>query len=429
MDRRRIIVRRKAPTSVWSFIVAPVALSLALSGCGGVDADIAVRQDATEITADFEYDFGEVEIGESGEVIFTIGNDAFYDDLELIGGTPITINNSVSFMLSDPAVSPIPPDGSSTFAVVFEPIGVPGENSGLVSISSNDPDESPFEFWVVGTAIDPISSSYIVTYSANGANAGSVPSDSSNYEQGQVVTVLGNTGSLVRTGYNFAGWNSAADGNGVAYAAATTFSMGSADVTLYAIWTTNPVYSVIYNGNGNTGGTVPIDLGTYEQGQSVTVLDNTFGLLKTDNLFTGWNTTTDGSGSTYSMGQTVTVGIADVILYAEWWAVPTVSGTYTGSMSGTVYGSPYAGTLTITLTQNQDSVSGSYTSDVGSSGTVSITLVPNTTADLTAFQASPCSGTFIGWASVEESGDRITGSHSGTDCGGTVTTTFDVTRL
>jgi len=50
------------------------------------------------------------------------------------------------------------------------------------------------------------------------------------------VTVLG-IGSLVRTDYTFAGWNEADNGSGTAHAAATTFAMPTAIVTLYAQWT------------------------------------------------------------------------------------------------------------------------------------------------------------------------------------------------
>ncbi len=53
---------------------------------------------------------------------------------------------------------------------------------------------------------------------------------------GATVTVLGNTGGLAKAGHHFAGWNTAADGSGTAYAAGATFGMGTADVTLYAQW-------------------------------------------------------------------------------------------------------------------------------------------------------------------------------------------------
>jgi uncharacterized repeat protein (TIGR02543 family) len=83
------------------------------------------------------------------------------------------------------------------------------------------------------------STGYTVTYSGNGHTSGSVPIDTVLYEQGQTVTVLGNTGSLVRAGYIFEGWNIQADGNGAVYSPGQTFTIGAADVDLYAGWTAN----------------------------------------------------------------------------------------------------------------------------------------------------------------------------------------------
>ena len=172
---------------------------------------------------------------------------------------------------------------------------------------------------------------YTVTYNGNGNTGGSVPIDSTNYEQGQTVTVLGNTGNLVKTGYSFAGWNTQADGSGTTYTQAQTFTMGAANVTLYAKWTANPTYTVTYNGNGNTGGSVPVDSTNYEQGQTVTVLGNTGNLVKTGYSFAGWNTQADGSGTTYTQAQTFTMGSANVTLYAKWTANPTYTVTYNGN--------------------------------------------------------------------------------------------------
>jgi hypothetical protein len=75
-----------------------------------------------------------------------------------------------------------------------------------------------------------------VTYDGNGSTGGNAPSDVTPHAQGVTVTVLGNTGTLVRTGYAFAGWNTKADGTGNSYAANATFTMGAADVTFYVVW-------------------------------------------------------------------------------------------------------------------------------------------------------------------------------------------------
>lgn len=81
-----------------------------------------------------------------------------------------------------------------------------------------------------------VATTYSVTYNANGADSGSVPSDDTDYDDEATVTVLDNTGSLVKDGYVFSGWNTVADGSGTTYAAGATFTI-SANTTLYAVWT------------------------------------------------------------------------------------------------------------------------------------------------------------------------------------------------
>ena len=84
---------------------------------------------------------------------------------------------------------------------------------------------------------EPQTDTFTVTYDDNGADTGDVPTDTNSpYESGSTVTVLGNTGTLVKDGYTFAGWNTAADGSGTDYAAEDTFTI-EADTVLYAKWT------------------------------------------------------------------------------------------------------------------------------------------------------------------------------------------------
>ena len=77
---------------------------------------------------------------------------------------------------------------------------------------------------------------YTVTYDANDATSGSVPVDDAEYEEGEVVTVLLNSGGLARSGYAFSGWNTSADGSGSSYSPGDTFAMPAQSVTLYAQW-------------------------------------------------------------------------------------------------------------------------------------------------------------------------------------------------
>ncbi len=76
---------------------------------------------------------------------------------------------------------------------------------------------------------------YSVSYDGNGSTGGTIPSDSTQYLDGATVTVATNSGNLVKTGYSFAGWNSAADGSGTDYAAGGSFKI-VASVTLYTKW-------------------------------------------------------------------------------------------------------------------------------------------------------------------------------------------------
>jgi uncharacterized repeat protein (TIGR02543 family) len=79
-----------------------------------------------------------------------------------------------------------------------------------------------------------------MTYNANGATSGSVPSSGSFTSGGSATTVATNSGSLQRTGYTFSGWNTSANGNGMAYAAGTSSYSTNSNVTLYAAWAPNP---------------------------------------------------------------------------------------------------------------------------------------------------------------------------------------------
>ena len=81
-------------------------------------------------------------------------------------------------------------------------------------------------------------STYSVTYNANGATSGDVPEDDNEYESGDEVTVLGNTGNLAKTGNVWSGWNTNASGTGTTYQADDTFEI-TASTTLYAKWTPN----------------------------------------------------------------------------------------------------------------------------------------------------------------------------------------------
>ena len=81
---------------------------------------------------------------------------------------------------------------------------------------------------------------------------------------------------------------------------------------------TPPTYTVTYNGNGKTSGSVPTDASSpYSSGATVTVKGNTGNLAKTGCTFGGWMTNQYGGGTTYAPGETFTIS-GNTTLYAKW---------------------------------------------------------------------------------------------------------------
>ncbi len=90
---------------------------------------------------------------------------------------------------------------------------------------------------LLGFVSPPPAASYTVTYDGNGKTSGDIPVDSNTYAAGATVIILGNTGTLAKTGFTFAGWNTSADGIGTTYSQAQHCTMGAANLILYARWT------------------------------------------------------------------------------------------------------------------------------------------------------------------------------------------------
>ena len=83
-------------------------------------------------------------------------------------------------------------------------------------------------------------------------------------------------------------------------------------------------YTVTYNSNGATGGSVPNDGSDYASGNSVTVKANTGNLVRTNYEFQGWSESPTATTPTYAVsGTTITpanfnMGTSNVTLYAVW---------------------------------------------------------------------------------------------------------------
>ena len=81
-------------------------------------------------------------------------------------------------------------------------------------------------------------------------------------------------------------------------------------------------YIIKYDGNGADGGTAPTSQ-SKTQYTDITLATNSGGLTRIGYRFTGWNTTPDGAGTTYSAGAAYRAD-EGVTLYAQWEAVDAV---------------------------------------------------------------------------------------------------------
>ena len=143
-----------------------------------------------------------------------------------------------------------------------------------------------------------------ITFNANGGT-------------GEMAALMANPGydkklssnTFTREGYTFTGWNTKADGTGTGYADGAIVNF-SANTTLYAQWTQNPVITFDANDGKGIMGTQ-----TVNPGVSAALPANTF--TRADYDFAGWNTKADGTGTAYADKANITTN-KNVTLYAQW---------------------------------------------------------------------------------------------------------------
>ena len=164
---------------------------------------------------------------------------------------------------------------------------------------------------------------YTITYNANG---GTGTQTAGSYTTGAAATSLPATSTFTRTGYSFGGWATSA-GSTTPVASYST----SANATFYAIWARG-TYNVRFLANGGVG-----TMETQTSSATANLTANTF--TYADRTFTGWNTSADGTGTSYSNSQSYPF-LTNLTLYARWGNVITFSsqGATSGSPSRTSEG-------------------------------------------------------------------------------------------
>lgn len=117
----------------------------------------------------------------------------------------------------------------------------------------------------------------------------------------------------IRNGYIFAGWYSDSElSTPYVWSAAVT-----EDITLYAKWVENDKQFTISLDISDEDGSDKELYGNYNE-----VVKLSFVPTKEEFVFAGWNTESDGSGTTYKTGDSITV-TDDLKLYAQWTEAPS----------------------------------------------------------------------------------------------------------
>ena len=196
---------------------------------------------------------------------------------------------------------------------------------------------------------------YTIQFDGNTADGGDTVNQVMTYDQAASLTANGYT----KTGYTFTGWNTQSDGGGTAYTdgqmVSNLTSEKKGSVTLYAQWRANN-YTIQFNGNTADGGNTPEQSMTYDQAADLTAN----GYTKTGYTFAGWNTQSDGGGTTYTDGQNVinltSVDGETVTLFAQWRA-----NSYTIQFDGNTADGGDTGNQVMTYDQAANLTANGYT--------------------------------------------------------------------
>lgn len=155
-------------------------------------------------------------------------------------------------------------------------------------------------------------------YRGNGHTGGTVPASHQLLTPG--TTTLRQPGNMTRTGHTFSGWR---DQFGTTIAAGANIVLQHAvagTITFDAVWSINRVV-VTYNGNGHTGGTVPVGHTVNTPGSFL--VRSPGNMVRNGYVFGGWRDA--ASGFVFQPGDTINLtGSGSMQLNAIWTRVSPV---------------------------------------------------------------------------------------------------------
>ena len=211
-------------------------------------------------------------------------------------GTTITLPAASSLSRPDFTLS-----GWNTAANGSGTESAPGASVSLVSTGTY------FAQW---TETSPL----VIQFVDNGGTGSDTPLSGS---AGTSVTLPGITG-LTEAGYTLTSWNTAANGTGTSYVLGQSLLL-TEPLTLYAQWTASATpITISFVANGGSGSLSEL---SGAGGTSVT-LPGASSIVRPGFSLTSWNSAANGSGTSYSLGQSLTL-TSTLTLYAQWKSVPT----------------------------------------------------------------------------------------------------------
>ncbi len=192
--------------------------------------------------------------------------------------------------------------------------GISYANGSQYSFSS---DLSLYAQWSL-VAIVPVV--HVVTFNENDSASDSVLASLSESSPTQLTNFASLQPTFTNPGYSFLGWNTTANGSGVSYANGSQYSFSS-DLSLYAQWSLVAIVPVVHVVTFNENDSASDSVNAYVSESVATPLIRFANLLptfaNTSRSFSGWNTSRDGSGTSYADGSQFSFK-EDLVLYAQW---------------------------------------------------------------------------------------------------------------
>lgn len=183
---------------------------------------------------------------------------------------------------------------------------------------------------------------------------------------GESITVTGTTPT--KTGYTFLGWNTKADGSGDTYTASSIVPNPGREmlVVLYAQWGPQE-RSVTYDPNDSDCSGTLVG-GTWTDTSTLVSAPYTIKQVSYASIayscsgatFNGWNTASDGSGSSFPPGYVYT-GTGPLTLYAQWSTLPTPSYIVTYLGNGATGGTQPVDTATYLTAETTTALANTFT--------------------------------------------------------------------